>query len=95
LDEWTQEERHLLHALVDQLSIALESARLYSETQQRAMRERLVTDITTKMRATADPDLILQTAVSELTQALHNRQVRVHFKSNDTEEPNPPNGSNS
>jgi GAF domain-containing protein len=94
LNAWTQEEKDLLNALVDQLSVALEGARLYSDTQQRAMRERLVTDITTKMRASTDPDIILQTAVNELKQALHHRQVKVHFQSNDAEKPNSPNGSN-
>ena len=94
LNAWTQEEKDLLNALVDQLSVALEGARLYSDTQQRAMRERLVTDITTKMRASTDADIILQTAVNELKQALHHRQVKVHFQSNDAEKPNSPNGSN-
>lgn len=94
LNAWTQEEKDLLNVLVDQLSVALEGARLYSDTQQRAMRERLVTDITTKMRASTDPDIILQTAVNELKQALHNRQVKIHFQSSDAENPNAPNGSN-
>lgn len=94
MNAWAQEEKDLLYALVDQLSVALEGARLYSDTQQRAMRERLVTDITTKMRASTDPDLILQTAVNELKQALHHRQVKIHFQSSDAEKPNAPNGSN-
>lgn len=94
LNEWPQEEQELLYALVDQLSVALESARLYNDTQQRAMRERLVTDITSKMRASTDPDVILQTAVNELRRALNNRKVKVHVQSNDDDRTISPNGSN-
>ncbi|OQX62254.1 MAG: hypothetical protein B5M51_06390, partial [Anaerolinea sp. 4484_236] len=56
---------------------ALESARLYRETQQRAERERLVTDITTKIRSTTDPEQMLKTAVEELKLALNANQA--HF----------------
>lgn len=94
LKEWTQEEKDLLYHLVDQLSVALEGARLYSDTQQRAMRERLVTDITTKMRASTDPDTILQTALNELKQALHNRQVKIHIQPDAAGKQVSPNGSN-
>lgn len=94
MQAWSQEEKDLLYALVDQLSVALESARLYRDTQQRAMRERLVTDITTKMRASTDPDTILQTAVNELRQALHTRQVKIHFQPSDADNQNSSNGSN-
>lgn len=94
MQAWSHEDKDLLYALVDQLSVALESARLYRDTQQRAMRDRLVTDITTKMRASTDPDTIMQTAVSELQRALHTRQVKVHFQPVDIDAPDPANGSN-
>ncbi|MBM3144684.1 MAG: GAF domain-containing protein [Chloroflexi bacterium] len=67
---WSEDEIILMDTLVDQLEVALESARLYRDTQQRAERERLVTEITTKIRAAADPQAMLQTAVKELGQAL-------------------------
>ena len=59
-----------MEALSEQLFVALESARLYQETQRRAERERLAAQITARMRATNDPQTILQTAVQELRQAL-------------------------
>jgi len=57
-------------ALVEQLNTALDSARLYQETRRRAERERLAGEITAKLRATNDPQVILQTAIQELRQAL-------------------------
>ena len=74
---WQADEIELINTLVDQLEVALESARLYSETQRRAQRERMVTDITTKIRANTDPQAMLQTAVQELRQALQVRRAQV------------------
>ncbi|MBC8497057.1 MAG: GAF domain-containing protein [Anaerolineales bacterium] len=74
---WNQEEINLMDTLIDQLEVALESARLYRDTQQRAERERLVTDITTKIRATTNPQVMLQTAVSELRQALKAQRAQM------------------
>jgi GAF domain-containing protein/HAMP domain-containing protein len=74
---WQADEIELINTLVDQVEVALESARLYSETQKRAQRERMVTDITTKIRANTDPQAMLQTAVQELRQALQVRRAQV------------------
>jgi len=68
--EWTEEERVLLETLTDQLAAALDSARLYQETERRAARERLVGEVTTRMRQTLDVDLVLRTAAQEMRQAL-------------------------
>ncbi|RPI88469.1 MAG: HAMP domain-containing protein [Chloroflexi bacterium] len=74
---WTQEETSMMETLVDQLSVALDNARLYSETQLRAERERMISDITSKVRASTNLDIILQTSISELAQALHISQGRI------------------
>ncbi len=67
---WSQEELVLINNLVDQLSVALENARLYEDTQYRAERERMLAEITTKVRATSDVNTIMQTAILELASAL-------------------------
>ena len=67
---WSQEELALITNLVDQLSVALENARLYEDTQYRAERERMLAEITTKVRATTDVNTIMQTAIFELATAL-------------------------
>lgn len=68
--EWTPDEISLLETLTEQLGIALESARLYHDTQRRAAQERLVSDIATRLRASLDPETVLKTTVRELGQAL-------------------------
>jgi GAF domain-containing protein/HAMP domain-containing protein len=64
--EWTPEEISLLETLTEQLGEALESARLYQETQRRAAREQLTREITDKMRRATSVEGIVQTAVDEL-----------------------------
>lgn len=68
---WTEEEVALMETLVEQLSIALENARLYEGTQRRAERERILSEITSKVRASTDINAILQIAMQELADALH------------------------
>jgi GAF domain-containing protein len=74
---WTPEETLLLENLMDQLGATLESARLYEETRRKAERERMASEITAKVRASNDPQAILQTAVQELRQALHANRAQV------------------
>jgi GAF domain-containing protein len=74
---WTEKEIDLMQTITDQLSVALESARLYQETQRRAERERLAGEITAHLRSSNDPQAILQTAVQELRQALQASRAQV------------------
>ncbi len=74
---WTKEEQALLENIAEQLGAALDSARLYEETQDRAERERMVAEVTARMRESLDLDAVLQTAVREVGQALGLEEVSV------------------
>ena len=67
---WGEDEIALVEAAVEQMGLALENARLLEETRRRAERERLVADITARVRASADVETILRTAVREIGAAL-------------------------
>ena len=67
---WTETEQALLHGLVDQLGDALEGARLFQESQHRAAREQLASEITAHIRETLDMEVVAQRAIQELGQAL-------------------------
>jgi GAF domain-containing protein len=69
-ERWTTEAVTLLETLAEQLSLALESARLYQDTQRRAEYERLTGEVTARMRETLDVETVLKTAVDEMYQAL-------------------------
>jgi GAF domain-containing protein/HAMP domain-containing protein len=68
--EWTPEEMSLVERVSDQLGVALESARLYQDTQRRAAREQLTGEVTARMRETLDVETVLKTAADEMYQAL-------------------------
>jgi GAF domain-containing protein len=74
-EAWTQDETNLAIALSDQLSGALESARLYQESQQQARRETLISDISARISAVSQTDAILRETVQELGQTLGNTSV--------------------
>ncbi len=76
---WTPEEIALLETLIDQLGLALESARLYRDTQRRAAHEQLASVITTQVRETLDVETVLQTAAREMQQALGLAEVEVRI----------------
>jgi GAF domain-containing protein len=85
--DWTLEEKVLIQSLVDQLGIALENARLYSATQQSAARERILSDITGKVRASTSVNTILQTAVQELAVALRLPSTAIQLRAVDRDAP--------
>ncbi len=74
---WSKDELALAETLAQQLYLALENARLYQETQRRAERERLASEITAKLRASNDPQVIMQTAIQELRRVLNIRSEEV------------------
>ena len=75
--QWSFDEIGLVEAISERLALALENARLFEETAKRAERERRVTDITTKIRSTTDPQQMIDTAIEELRQALGATHVEV------------------
>jgi GAF domain-containing protein len=76
---WSLEQTALLTTLVDQLGVALDTARLYEETQERAERERMVGEITGHMRETLDLETVLQTAAREMRRALDLAEVEMRL----------------
>lgn len=67
---WTPEEIMLMETLTNQLGAALESARLYRDTQRRAARERLTRQITDEIRRATSAEAVVNTAVDALFSVL-------------------------
>ncbi|MBN1934463.1 MAG: GAF domain-containing protein [Anaerolineae bacterium] len=82
-DQWTLEQVSVIETLADQLSVALESARLYQDTQRRAAQEQLTGAITARMRESLDLNAVLQTAVREMGLALDVDVVEVRLGTGD------------
>ena len=78
--EWTADDVALVTAVADQAALALENARLLEQTEQRARREQLVTQIATKVRIAADVEGILRTGVQEIRRVLGASHGIVHLR---------------
>jgi len=58
----------------------LENARLLEEIQERADREKVVSDIASKVRGATNIDSIIQTTVAEIGKSLGVTEVRIQLK---------------
>ena len=67
----------LIKAVAERVALSAENARLFEDTTRRAERERLVSDITGKIRSVNDPQSMIQTAMEELRKALGASKVEV------------------
>ena len=83
---WRTDEVELMQDIVEQISGALENARLYSETQRSAERERILSDITAVVRSSTSVDAILQSAVRQLASALNAPQAAIRLYSGETDQ---------
>jgi GAF domain-containing protein len=87
--EWTEDDVTFMQAVADQVALALDNARLIEETQQRAERERLVADISSRMFAANDLESIVHIAGEELGRILQVKQTTVTVRSELAAEINP------
>lgn len=74
---WKANQLSLVRAIADRVATSAENARLFEETTNRAEREKTVSDITTKIRTTNNPDEMLAIAIAELKQALKVQEIRI------------------
>jgi GAF domain-containing protein len=68
--QWRDDELTLLETAAERAALALENARLVDSAQRRASRERLISEISSKVGAVSEMDTIMQTAVEELGRRL-------------------------
>lgn len=76
-EEWNEDQQDIIKAVAQRVALSAENARLFEETSQRAERERLVSDITGKIRSHADPTAMIETAVNELKNALGASRIEI------------------
>ena len=76
-NQWNEDQLDLIRAVAERVALSAENARLFEETTARAEREKLVSDITSKIRSHTDPQSMIQTAIDELRSALGASRVEV------------------
>jgi GAF domain-containing protein len=83
---WSEDERLAVLDVAGQVGVALETARLFEKTTQRADRERKVLEISGRIRATTDPQEMLEIAAAELQKALGATRTQIFL----SQPPQPP-----
>lgn len=73
----------LVQEVANRLALTLESARLYEDMQERAAQERLLTEVTSRMRESLEIDTVLQNAVNEIYEALDLEEVAIQLTTED------------
>jgi GAF domain-containing protein len=68
--EFTQHDAELLTAFAAQAATAIDNVRLLAETRQRAEREQLIRQITTRIRAAGDIQGVLEVTAAELARSM-------------------------
>ena len=82
--DWTIEQKNLIDAVATQAAIALENARLVNESRQIATRERMLSEINSKIWASTTIDGVLQTAVKELGRRLDASSATIELSMDDS-----------
>lgn len=72
---FSNDDLRLLDQIGMQVSVGLDVARLFELTEERAERERMLAEISNRMRASLDVDNVLRTASREVRQALNLEEV--------------------
>ncbi|HEY9152734.1 MAG TPA: GAF domain-containing protein [Anaerolineales bacterium] len=75
--QWNPDQLDLVQAVADRVALSAENARLFDETSRRAERERMVTEITSKIRSTNNPEEMVGIALNELRNALGATKVQL------------------
>jgi GAF domain-containing protein/HAMP domain-containing protein len=84
-NEWTVEDQSWAESLATQVAVSIENARLFEESQQAALRERISSAIIQKIWSAGSIDAILQTTVRELSRALgaNEASIQLNVKEDD------------
>ncbi len=83
--QWDQDELDIVTAIIERAALSMENARLLTESQKLAAKERTIGNISAKINAQGDIDNLLKTAAQELSQVLPGMSIAVQFKKEETE----------
>jgi len=83
--QWDQDEMDIVTAIIERAAIAMENARLLTESQRQAAKERTIGEISAKISAKSNVDDLLKTAAQELTRSLPGTEISIQFRKEETE----------
>jgi len=78
--QWTEDEIAVIQATAERVALAVENARLILESQKRASKEQMISEITGKIGSSINLRNVLQTAVEELGQAIPGSEILIQLE---------------
>lgn len=79
-ERWTEDDIDIAESVAEHLGLAIENARLFMTSANRAARERIVSDISSRISGNIQMKNILQVAAQELSQALNGSDVLIQIQ---------------
>lgn len=79
-ERWTDDDIDIAESVAEHLGLAIENARLFLTSANRAARERIVSDISSRISGNIHMKNILQIAAQELSQALNGSDVLIQIQ---------------
>lgn len=77
--EWSQEEIRLLEMIGEQFALAADNIRLLDVTQRRAAQDRIIGEVSARIRETMDIDAVLKTAAREFRRMLELEEAEIRI----------------
>ena len=78
--KWTDDEIAIIQATAERVALAVENARLVSESQKRASKEQVIGEISSKISSAINLDNILQTALREMGRILPGTEISIQVE---------------
>ena len=78
--QWLDDDIDIAEAVSERLALAMENARLFQSTNRRAERERIVSEISSKISGNIRIESLLETTAQELSQALNGSEVLIQLQ---------------
>ncbi len=88
---WTDDDIDIIEAVAERVALSIENARLFQTTANRAERERIISDIASKISGNIRVENILRATAQELSQALNGSKVLIQLQT--PKQPQSPNSS--
>lgn len=78
--QWTEDEIAIIQATAERVALAVENARLITESQKRASKEQVIGEVSSKISSAINLDSILQTALREMGRILPGAEISIQVE---------------
>lgn len=77
MSTWSEREQNLIEKIADQVALALENSRLVEEAQRAAQRDKMIANVSSRVRETLDIESVVRTAATELRRVFDLKEAEI------------------